>query len=315
MRFLPTSRRVAFPTLLAVLLLRVGLAGGAEPDFSRDVRPILAGHCFKFHGPDPKTREAGLRLDDAPSATAKLESGQRAIIPGKPDQSELIARIHSKNEDELMPPPAANKPLTDQEKKTLRDWIAAGSPYRAHWAFVPPRQAPLPKVQQADWPKNAIDHFILAKLEAEHLHPAPPADRYTLARRVYLDLIGLPPTPAEADAFVADTAPDAYEKLVDRLLQSPHYGERWARRWLDLARYADTNGYEKDRVRSIWPYRDWVISALNADVPFDRFTIEQLAGDMLPSATVQQRIATAFIATRCLTKKGASIRRSFATTR
>ena len=169
---------------------------------------------------------------------------------------------------------------------------------------MPPRQAPLPAVKQKDWPRNPIDHFILARLEAEGLKPSPPADRAALVRRLYLDLIGFPPTPEEADAFVNDTAPDAYEKLVDRLLASPHYGERWARRWLDLARYADTNGYEKDRPRSIWPYRDWVIAALNADMPFDQFTVEQLAGDMLPGATLEQRIATGFHRNTMLNEEG-----------
>src|SRR5262249_55199531 len=162
----------------------------------------------------------------------------------------------------------------------LKRWIAEGAEYKTHWAFVAPTQAPLPKVHHPDWPQNAIDQFILARLEAEGLRPSPRADRYTLVRRLYLDLVGLPPTPEEADAFVNDTAPDAYEKVVDRLLASPAYGERWARRWLDLARYADTNGYEKDRPRPISPYRDWVIAALNADLPFDRFTVAQIAGDM-----------------------------------
>ena len=169
---------------------------------------------------------------------------------------------------------------------------------------MPPQQSPLPEVKKNDWPRNAIDHFILARLESESLTPSPEADRYTLARRVHLDLIGLPPTPEEVDSFVNDSAPDAYERMVERLLASPHYGERWARRWLDLARYADTNGYEKDRVRSIWPYRDWVINALNADMPFDQFTVEQIAGDLLPDATLSQRIATGFHRNTMLNEEG-----------
>ena len=178
----------------------------------------------------------------------------------------------------------------------------------------PPRTGPPPQVRRASWPRNAIDAFILARLEAEGLQPSEQADRSTLIRRLSLDLVGLPPTPEEVEAFLQDRSPDAYEKLVDRLLASPHYGERWARRWLDLARYADTNGYEKDRTRSIWPYRDWVIQALNADMPFDRFTVEQLAGDLLPGATPARGSPPAFIATRCSTRKAESTRRNSAST-
>ena len=258
-----------------------------EVDFARDVRPILAGHCFKCHGPDPAQRKADLRLDDRKVATGPAESGERAIVPGEPEASELMRRVSSDDADEVMPPPETKNPLSPAEREILKRWIAAGAEYQPHWAFQPPAQAPLPAVKQADWPRGAIDRFVLARMEKAGLAPSPAVDRYTLVRRVYLDLIGLPPTPDEVDAFVADTAADAYEKLVDRVLASPHYGERWARRWLDLARYADTNGYEKDRARSIWPYRDWVIGALNADMPFDQFTVEQLAGDMLPGATPQ----------------------------
>ena len=286
----------------AILSSRGAVAAG--PDFSREVRPILAGHCFKCHGPDDKVREAGLRLDDPKSSTFKLESGDIAIVPGKPTDSELVRRINSTDADTQMPPRSANKPLTDQEKRILRDWIAAGAEYKTYWAFVPPRQTPLPDVKQAEWPKNPIDYFILARLEAENQHPSPPANRYALVRRLYVDLLGYPPTPDEADEFVNDTAPNAYEKLLDQLLASPHYGERWARRWLDLARYADTNGFEKDRPRSIWPYRDWVIRALNADMPFDQFGIEQLAGDMLHNATPDQRIATGFHRNTMLNEEG-----------
>jgi hypothetical protein len=273
----------------------------AAPDFNREVRPILSAHCFKCHGPDEKVREAGLRLDRRESATAKLESEATAIVPGQPDKSELVRRVFSTDEGESMPPPAANKPLSALQKDILRRWIAGGAEYAPHWAFVRPRQAPLPAVKRSDWPQNPIDHFVLARLEAAGLAPSPPADKYTLVRRVYLDLIGLPPTPQEADEFVSG---GSYEGLVDKLLDSPHYGERWARRWLDLARYADTNGYEKDRVRTMWPYRDWVISALNRDLPFDRFTIEQIAGDMLPGATRQQRVATGFHRNTMINEEG-----------
>ena len=203
-----------------------------------------------------------------------------------------------------MPPPATKNPVSAAERTVLRQWIAAGAEYKPHWAFQPPVQAKLPAVKQTDWPRGPIDRFVLARLEAAGMAPSAPADKHTLVRRVSLDLIGLPPTPEEADAFLNDPSADAYEKLVDRLLASPHYGERWARRWLDLARYADTNGYEKDRGRSIWPYRDWVIKALNADLPFDQFTIEQLAGDLLPDATLDQRIATGFHRNTMLNEEG-----------
>src|SRR5262245_7245578 len=272
--------------------------------FTTSGRPVLVQHCFKCHGPDDRTRKAGLRLDQRDTALRPARSGKRPVVPGKPDESELVRRIFAPDEQTVMPPPVAKNPLSAQEKETLRHWIADGAEYTQHWAFVPPRAVPLPAVRQKDWPRNPIDHFILARLEAEGLQPSPEAERAPLVRRLYLDLVGLPPTPEEADAFVRDPAPDAYERLVDRLLASPHYGERWARRWLDLARYADTNGYEKDRPRSVWPYRDWVIGALNADMPFDRFTIEQLAGDMLPGATLDQRVATGFHRNTMLNEEG-----------
>jgi hypothetical protein len=274
--------RSRFPASLAILVVLVphtALFAQASPDFTREVRPILARYCFKCHGPDEKTRKAKLRLD----------------VPGKLPAEELVARITSGDPETVMPPPASKTTLTAQQKEVLGRWVKAGAKYQQHWAFIPPPPlAALPATQNAAWPHNPIDRFVLARLEREGLKPSPPADRYTLIRRLSLDLIGLPPTPAEVDAFVKDTAGNAYEKLVDRLLDSPHYGERWARRWLDLARYADTNGYEKDRPRVIWPYRDWAIRALNADMPFDQFTIEQLAGDLLPNPTPAQIMATGF---------------------
>jgi hypothetical protein len=287
-----------------MVVLSGPLSGAEPPDFNREVRPILSAHCFKCHGPDDKTREAGLRLDVREAAIGELESGATAIVPGKTAASELVSRILATDEGLVMPPPAANKPLSAAQKETLQRWIAAGAEYAPHWAFLRPKQAPVPAVKQADWPRNPIDHFTLARMEAAGLAPSPAADKYTLVRRVYLDLIGIPPTPAEADAFVNDDSPKAYEALVDRLLKSPHYGERWARRWLDLARYADTNGYEKDRVRTMWPYRDWVIDAINRDLPFDQFTIEQIAGDMLPDATLDQRIATGFHRNTMINEEG-----------
>jgi mono/diheme cytochrome c family protein len=292
-------------TAVSVMSLFAMTARGGEPPlYNRDVRPILAGHCFKCHGPDEQSREAGLRLDVRDAALAASDSGAIAILPGKPGESEIIRRICAPEPDSQMPPPAANKPLSDQQRQILRDWIAAGANYESHWAFMPPKQAAIPIVRNSHWPRNPIDYFVLDGIEAANLAPSPEADKYTIVRRLYLDLIGLPPTPAEVDAFVYDNTAQAYEALVDRLLASPHYGERWARRWLDLARYADSNGYEKDRTRSIWPYRDWVINALNADMPFDEFTIRQLAGDLLPGATVQDRVATGFHRNTMLNEEG-----------
>ncbi len=279
--------------LAATALLPVGWACLAEgPDFAREVRPILSNRCFKCHGPDEDHQEAGLRLDVSEAAHAELDSGTRAIVPGHPDDSELIARITSTDPDLVMPPPHTKVKLTEDEKRILAAWVAAGAEYRPHWAFVKPERPGMPEAENDGWARNGIDRFVRARLHEEGLTPSPEADRATLCRRVHLDLVGLPPTPAELAAFLADEAPDAYERLVDRLLASPRYGERWARRWLDLARYADTNGYEKDRQRSIWPYRDWVIGALNHDMPFDEFTIRQIAGDLLSSATVDDIIAT-----------------------
>jgi hypothetical protein len=289
---------------LIVLAWPIGSTRAEPVAFNRDVRPVLSRHCFKCHGPDDKARKAKMRLDIRAKAIGSGKSGLPTIVPGKPDASELIRRIFATDSSEVMPPPATKNPLSAAQTEVLRRWIAEGAEYQPHWAFAPPRQAPLPKVRQTNWPHNAIDYFVLARLEAAGLHPSPPADRYTLVRRLYLDLIGMPPTPEEADAFVNDRTAHAYERLVDRLLASPHYGERWARRWLDLARYADTNGYEKDRTRSIWPYRDWVIGALNADLHFDQFTIDQIAGDMLPGPTPSQRVATGFHRNTMLNEEG-----------
>jgi len=253
---------------------------------------------------DEGARKAKLRLDVRENALLPAKSGELPIVPGKPERSELVRRILTTNDDDLMPPIGAKNPLTQPEKETLKKWIKEGAVYQAHWAFIAPQQAPLPEVHDPAWPRNAIDYFVLARLEKEGLHPSPPADKYTLARRLYFDILGLPPTPEEADAFVNDTSPDGYERLVDKLLASPHYGERWARRWMDLARYADSNGYEKDRPRSIWPWRDWVVNALNADMPFDEFTIEQLAGDLVGKATRDQLVATGFNRNTMINEEG-----------
>jgi hypothetical protein len=301
------ARRAPSLVLAATVWSATYIACGAGPataqevSFGRDIQPILARNCFACHGPDEGQRQADLRLDQRESAVA---SG--AIRPGDPAASELIRRIFSTDPAEQMPPPDAHSHLSDAHKQQLRDWVAAGANYQPHWAFAPLQRAPLPAATgaPAEWSGNPIDRFVLDRLHREGLHPSPPADRYALVRRVYLDLLGFPPTPAEADDFVNDHQPEAYERLVDRLLASPHFGERWARLWLDLARYSDTNGYEKDRPRSIWPYRDWVIRAINEDLPFDQFTIEQLAGDMLPEATLDQRIATGFHRNTMLNEEG-----------
>lgn len=290
-------------SILYLLAISAPLSA-ADVDFARDVRPILSQHCFQCHGPDAAARKGGARFDVRSDAIAKGKSGATGIVPGKPDESELIRRIDSHDRDELMPPPATKKPLSDRQKSILRQWVKEGAAYSEHWAFVSPKETPLPKTQLPDWGRGPIDQFVLAKMEANGLKPSPEANRFTLVRRAYLDLIGLPPTPAEAEKFINDPSPKAYEAMIDRLLDSPQYGERWARKWLDLARYADTNGYEKDRARSIWPYRDWVIRALNADMPFDQFTIRQLAGDMLPGATLDDRIATGLHRNTMLNEEG-----------
>ncbi len=280
-------------------------ARAAGPDFNREVRPILSNYCFKCHGPDDKTRKAKLRFDVRESALREAESGAKVIEPGKPELSETIVRIFSKDPDEVMPPPSMKKDLTEAQRDILKRWIAAGAEYQPHWSFVKPEKPVAPEIAGSNRDRvSAIDAFVQAQLPKVGLSAAPEADRLTLIRRVSLDLVGLPPTPEDVAAFVNDASPGAYDRLVDRLLASPHYGERWARRWLDLARYADTNGYEKDRERSIWPYRDWVIQALNADMPFDRFTVEQIAGDLLPGATSEQIVATGFHRNTMLNEEG-----------
>src|SRR5262245_25613165 len=278
-------------TLLA-LLLAPSLAWAV--DFPREVRPILVERCFQCHGPDDKARKAGLRLDDRDGSTKKLRSGVSAVVPGDTAKSELLARVRSKEPTEVMPPPKAGKALTAREIDVLERWIREGAPYARHWAYVAPKRPAVPNPRNAEQARNPIDRFVLARLETERLAPTPEADRVTLLRRVTLDLTGLPPTIEEADRFLSDRAPGAYERLVDRLLASPAFGERWAVPWLDLARYADSQGYANDPERTIWPWRDWVVRALNANMPYDQLTVEQLAGDLLPGATMDQQIATGF---------------------
>jgi len=291
-------------------------ACGEEPSFTRDIKGILSNRCVRCHGPDPEGRAGGgaegLRLDTFAGATADL-GGHAAIVPGKPDESELIARITSTDPDIVMPPPEAGERLPEKQVDLLRRWIVAGATYEPHWSYVRPSRPPLPAVKDTAWPKNAIDRFILARLEAEGLVPQPEADRATLARRLALDLTGLPPTPEDVDAFAADSSPDAVEKLVDRLLAHPGYGEHMARQWLDLARYADSAGYADDPPRTIWGWRDWVIGAFDANMPFDEFTIKQLAGDLLPNATLDDRVATAFHRNTLTNNEGGTIDEEFRT--
>jgi hypothetical protein len=283
--------------LIVSLVVGVSTAS-AQPagkvQFGKDVLPILAANCFTCHGPDAKTQKGGLRLDVFETATKKLKTGSRAVVPGNVKESALVERIYSKDPAEVMPPINSKHTLKDAEKALLKRWIEEGAEYQRHWAFVAPKRPGLPSVKTKGWGRNPIDQFLLARLEAEGLKPSPEADRYTLARRLAIDLTGLPPTLEMVDRFVNDKSPDAYEQYVDRLLNLPAYGERWAHVWLDLARYADSNGYATDSARTIWKYRDWVIDAINKNQPFDRFTIEQIAGDMLPGATQNQILATAF---------------------
>ena len=272
------------------------MAAAEAPDFNREIRPILSRNCFACHGPDEHDRRGGLRLDDRAAATSELESGATAIVPGKPAASELVARIRSSDADLVMPPPESNHVLTAAQKDLLEKWIAADAPYAAHWAYVPPAATPDPAVTDQAWARTWIDRFVLARLEAEGLAPAPDADKITLLRRVTFDLTGLPPTPAEVDAYLADTRPDSYVVLIDRLLASPRHAERMAAWWLDLVRYADTVGYHGDQTHAASPYRDWVIAAFLANVPFDRFTILQLAGDLvepLPGEHPDDRVLAA----------------------
>ncbi|MBS0211227.1 MAG: DUF1553 domain-containing protein [Planctomycetes bacterium] len=268
-------------------------ARGAKVDYNWDVRPILSDKCFRCHGPDAAHREGNLRLDRREDAVSD-RPGCRAIVPGKPAESEVFRRITSDDADERMPPHASGSTLSKAEIETLTQWIAQGSEYQPHWAFTRPKLPALPAVRRTDWPRGPIDRLVLAELEERQLAPAPEAERAALLRRVTLDLTGLPPTLAELDAFLADTSADAYERAVDRLLASPRFGERLALDWMDAARYADTNGYYLDTERRIWRWRDWVINAFNQNMPFDRFTVEQLAGDLLPEATLEQQIATGF---------------------
>lgn len=264
-------------------------------DYNLHVKPILSDKCFLCHGPDKNQgQKAGLNLSTREGALAVLKDGKRAIVPGKPGRSELYHRITTSDEEMMMPKKGSNRVLTDYERAVLIKWIEQGAEYKPHWAFIAPQKAAVPEVRNKQWVKNDIDAFVLQKLEESNLQPSPEADKETLLRRVTLDLTGLPPTIQEINAFLSDNSPDAYEKVVEHLLQSPHYGEKMSTDWLDVSRFADTHGYTVDRYRPMWPWRDWVIKSFNENMPFDRFVTWQLAGDLLPNATREQRLATAF---------------------
>lgn len=285
-------------------------AGQSSINFSRDIRPILSDRCFACHGPDAASSEklGGFRLDSFEAATAVADSGTAPIVPGDPANSEVVRRINASDRPNIqMPPPDSHLKLTPAEIDLLTRWIAEGAEYTRHWAYESPVKAELPAIEHGDWANNAIDYFVAAKMEQAGLSPSDAASRATLIRRVSLDLTGLPPTPQEIDAFVNDTSDDAYESLVDRLLGSPHFGERVAMVWLDAARYADTNGFHHDNIRTSWPWRQWVIQAFNDNMPYDQFIIEQLAGDLLPNATVEQRLASGFCRMHNINDEGGAL--------
>jgi hypothetical protein len=280
-------------------------------DFSLQIRPLLADRCFKCHGADERSRKAKLRLDQPESAFAARDHGIRPIVPGHPERSELWRRINAADEDDRMPPPASKLSLTSEEKDLLRRWIEQGAAYKPHWSFIPVQAVRVPKLADSSQVRNPVDAFVQTRLLPEGLRPSPEAARETLIRRLSFDLRGLPPTLAEIDEFLADPARNACEKLVDKFLAAPAYGERQASEWLDLARYADTYGYQADVERDLSPWRDWVIRAFNEDLPYDQFVLWQLAGDLLPSPTRDQVLATAFNRLHRQTNEGGSIEEEF----
>ena len=285
----------------------------APADFSRDIQPLLAEHCYACHGPDAKTRKSGLRLDLREGAMSELKSGSRAIVPGDLEESEIIHRIFSKDPDEMMPPPDFRKGLNNEGREKLRAWVENGAKYEQHWSFRTVEKPEVPTVRNGNWPRNPIDNFILSRLENQDMEPSSEASAENLVRRISLDLRGLPPTLSDLQRFAptlasspvgretknAPFSPEQYSELVDAMIDSPHYGERMAQDWLDLARYGDTNGYHNDSVRDMWLYRDYVIESFNHNKPFDRFIVENMAGDLLPDADNTTRVASGF--NRCVT--------------
>jgi len=309
-RIVQMFARQLLPKVILIACLSLPSVAAPGPskgiEFNRDVRPILSENCFPCHGADSASRKAGLRLDRFEDATAPAKDGKIAIVVGKADASELVRRVYATDEDQ-MPPEKIHKALSKAQKDLLKEWIVSGAKYQPHWSYIPPEKPAVPEVNNKGWAKNPIDNFILARLEKENLKPNSEADRRTLARRVSLDLTGLPPKPEDLDAFLKDKSPNAYEKFVDHQLSMPAYGEHRARYWLDAARYADTHGIHMDFYREMWSYRDWVINAFNTNKPFDQFTIEQIAGDLLPNPTMEQQIATGFNRCNMTTSEGGAI--------
>ncbi|MBY0461132.1 MAG: DUF1549 domain-containing protein, partial [Gemmataceae bacterium] len=296
-------------SLLALITAAPSLRAADPPpvDFNRDVLPLLSDYCFQCHGPDAKSRKAKLRFDDPKSPLDRA-----VIVPGKPRASAFVERIASDDPDSVMPPPSLKRKLTAKQIELLTRWVAEGAKWSKHWAFEPMAKPEPPAPPKGEpRPQNPIDAFVRDRLAREKLRPAPPADKERLLRRVTFDLTGLPPTVAEIDAFLKDDAPEAYEKVVDRLLASPRYGEQMASAWLDVARFADTHGYQMDRARPVWPYRDWVISAFNRNLPFKDFVTWQLAGDLLPNPTKEQRLATAFNRLHMQNEEGGIVEEEF----
>jgi hypothetical protein len=312
----PPFRKLTLRVLLASCLVAAGVfpaaaAAARRVNYSRDIRPILSNTCFKCHGPDERQRKAGLRLDTKDGAFAKLESGETAIVAGSSAKSAVYQRLTSHDADVKMPPPDSAKSISAEQIELIKHWIDEGAEFHRHWSFIPPQHPPAPPIKTPNEARDPIDRFVIARLEEDGLQPAPEADKTTLIRRATFDLTGLPPTISEVDAFLADRSPNAYEKLVDRLLASPQYGEQMTRYWLDSARYGDTHGLHLDNERSIWPYRDWLIRSFNSDEPFDQFAVEQLAGDLLPHATIDQRVATGFNRCNTTTGEGGAIDEEF----
>lgn len=290
------------PLLWVLAVVSPGLS--APPvDFQREVQPILAEHCAHCHGADDNTRKGKLRLDTREGALKGGSSGGAAVVPGKPEESELYSRVTSRDGETVMPPPGAKKPLADAQREVLKRWITEGAKYETHWAFTAPKRGEVPGFRFQIPSRNPIDGFVFSRLEKDGLKPSPEAPKHTLARRLYLDLIGLPPSPDELAAFERD----GFDATVEKLLERERFGEKWARHWLDLARYSDSNGYEKDLRREMWTWRDWVVKALNEDMPYDRFVIEQVAGDMLPNATQNQKVATGFLRNSMISEEGAIV--------
>ncbi|MBM4003494.1 MAG: DUF1553 domain-containing protein [Planctomycetes bacterium] len=305
--------RVSATVLLSLLASPVAAQGAAKIDFNRTIRPILSNNCFKCHGPDAAERQAVLRLDVVEGATRAAESGRIPIVAGQPDQSEMVRRITAPDPDHRMPPPDSGKTLSEEERRILVAWIEQGANYDTHWAFVTPRRPQLPEIADDRWGRNAVDRFVLNRMQAAGLAPSPPADPVTLVRRVYLDLLGLPPTPAQVEEYLLDEGPHAYERLVDRLLENPHFGERMALDWLDAARFADTHGYHIDSGRDMTRWREWVIDAFNRNLPFDQFIVDQLAGDLLPNPSLAQRVASGFHRNHMINFEGGAIPQEYHT--